>query len=358
MRCVVAFLLPSVAVVQGARVANTRQSVLNDRADADDFIVLFKSGTTGETIKSWCGDACALVGNPDQGGLAFASVKGRKKLNELLSKRSAAVELVEVDEQDEAIPDLEDGDDAGISSTASWGLGQVGVGERPATGKGVSIYVQDTGVRTTHRDFGGRATPFLDFSTGDMVRCEGGLDCARDAQGHGTHCAGTAAGQSYGVASDARVFGTKTLGDSGTGQRAWNIGGIDYTTAYGFRPTVISLSLGGAGQDAAYKAAIDAATQQGVTVVVAAGNFGSPTCGYSPAFVPSAITVGATGSSGGRAPYSNTGPCNDIMAPGTHITSASHIADSMSTRMTGTSMACPHVSGGAAILLETVFIHI
>jgi subtilisin family serine protease len=351
MQHIAAILLPGLACVQGARRAQQPINVLNDRSDAQDFIVLFREGTKEAAIKAWCGGACSLTGHPDQGGLAFAGVKGRESLDKLLSKRSTVVDLVEVDEQDREIPDVVD---EVVTSAASWGLEEVGVAERGSTGKGVHIYVQDTGVRTSHRDFGGRAVPYLDMTSGNVVECAASdSSCSRDGQGHGTHCAGTAAGNTYGVASDAFVYGTKTLSDSGTGQRAWNIAGIDWVVAKGGKPAVVSLSLGGEGQDQGYLAAIETATAQGVTVVVAAGNFGSDSCTYSPAFVPSAITVGATQAGGRRAAYSNFGSCNDIMAPGSQVTSASHLADNMNTRMTGTSMACPHVSGAAALLLET-----
>lgn len=147
------------------------------------------------------------------------------------------------------------------------------------------------------------------------------------------------------------IYAIKTLSDAGSGQRAWNIGSIDYITASGRKPAVINLSLGSKGQDPLYDRAISTATSRGVVVVVAAGNFGSDTCTYSPAFVPTAITVGAIEGDKRRAGYSNFGECNDIMAPGSAITGPSPISDTMSTRMTGTSMACPHVAGGAAVLM-------
>lgn len=242
-------------------------------------------------------------------------------------------------------------DELSTEDSASWGLDMVGVSERPAFGKGVHIYVQDTGVRVSHRDFGGRASAAIDFTSGDLVLCNGDSGCASDAAGHGTHVAGTTGGDTYGVANQANIYAIKTLADSGTGQRVWNIASIDWVAASGRKPAVINLSLGGKGQDPAYVTAIDAASARGVTVVVAAGNFGSDTCTYSPAFVPSAITVGAVEGEK-RAGYSNFGTCNDIMAPGTAITSASQLSNTQSARLTGTSMAAPHVAGGAAVLLS------
>lgn len=347
--------------IQGARIRNRKAErttriagvpVHNYQEEANDWIILFGQNATDETILNACRGRCDLVGHPSKGGVPFAHVRGKEPFTALLAESSGTIELVEPDMEDHAIPVLEESDVGTAASLASWGLDIVGVAERVTTGKGVHIYVQDTGVRVSHNDFGGRAVAFLDFSSGSMVECNGEVGCASDMAGHGTHVAGTTGGDKYGVAPGATIHAIKTLRDSGSGQRAWNIASIDYIASSGRRPAVINLSLGGKGEDPLYLAAIDTASARGVTVVVAAGNFGSDACTYSPAFVPSAITVGAMGGEQKRASYSNFGSCNDIMAPGTSITSASQIADSMTARLTGTSMACPHVAGGAALLLE------
>jgi len=353
MRRVSALALSSVGVVHGLRTERRGQlpTILNDRAGAEEFTVFFQEGTTRAEIDAWCGGQCNILGHPDEGGLAFASVSGRERVEAMMAKRSAAVDVVEVGEMDYMIPDEDAGEVAPLTRR-SWGLIETGVEERASFGRGVHIYVHDTGVRVSHQDFGGRGSSYLDYTSGSEVECNGSPTCAVDRQGHGTHCAGTAGGTEFGLASEASVYATKTLSDAGSGQRAWNIAGIDFVTAKGAKPAVISLSLGGPGQDAGYKRAIETATRAGVIVVVAAGNFGSDSCGYSPAFVPDAITVGATEPGGRRAGYSNFGTCNDIMAPGSGITSASHRDDRSSTSMTGTSMACPHVSGAAAVFLS------
>lgn len=327
--------------------------VTNYRADADDFTILFKKGSDNVAIKHICAGMCAFEGNPDAGGLAFGVVKGRKQLEEILIAHGAEVELLEPDEVDEAIPELEVEDDIGAQwGEKSWGLPAIGAETRPTTGKGVHVYVHDTGVRTSHMEFGGRATTIADVSSGEMVFCEGDRTCGWDKIGHGTHCSGTTSGRTFGVAPDSKVYSFKVLADTGFGQRSWNVAAIDWVVTTGSKPAVISLSLGGKGVDPVYKACVDTATEAGVTVVAAAGNFGTETCDVSPAFVPNAITVGATTSAGVRAAYSNWGECNDIFAPGTHIYSASNDNDFSPVKMTGTSMACPHVSGAAALLLE------
>merc|ERR1719293_382752 len=236
---------------------------------------------------------------------------------------------------------------------ASWGLDRVRVSTRSSTGRGQTIYVQDTGIRSSHSDFGGRASSAIDVTSGSVVVCSSGsTDCAQDRQGHGTHCAGTAAGATYGVASEATLKAVKTLSDQGSGARSWQFAAIDWVTANGVKPSVISMSLGGSGADAGYTTSIGAAANAGITVVVAAGNSNSDACNFSPAFTPLAITVGSTDSLQRRSSFSNYGTCVQIWAPGSNIVSADIASDTSSSTKSGTSMACPHVSGGAALVLE------
>merc|ERR1719394_709639 len=118
--------------------------------------------------------------------------------------------------------------------------------QRTSTGRGATVFVMDTGIRHSHRDFGGRARSGADASSGSLRECNGAANCAGDAQGHGTHCAGSAAGTSYGVAPGALISSVKVLSDQGSGSMSGIVSGIDWV-ARRSGPRVGSMSLGGPG---------------------------------------------------------------------------------------------------------------
>jgi subtilisin family serine protease len=230
----------------------------------------------------------------------------------------------------------------------SWGLDRVdapgmnGAYTYGTTASDVTAYVIDSGIRTTHTDFGGRATSGWDFVDGDAD--------ADDCSGHGTHVAGTIGGTRYGVAKDVSLVALRVLDCEGAGTYAGIIAAVDWVTANARKPAVVNLSFGGE-NFAPLAAAITASIASGVTYVVAAGNDNADACGFAPASTPAAVTVGATGENDARAPFSNTGPCVDLFAPGVGITSAGIADDSATRTSSGTSMAAPHVTGAAALVL-------
>jgi len=313
-----------------------------------DWNVVVNNGVTDEQIAALCKIAgCKAVGHPSKGGVPFFVVSATEdELEKLMRQAKGAAKYAEPDSIVSAVPEIEADGEA-----STWGLNRIGADLRDRTGSSATIFVLDTGVRNSHTDFGGRAAPGADVTSGTLVDCNGNAGCAADVQGHGTHCAGTAAGTVYGVAPSAQVRSVKVLSDQGSGAWDWSYQALDWLATSSVRPAVASMSLGGNGVVAGMRDAVDAAVNSGVVVSVAAGNSNADACGFSPAYVPSAITVGSTTSTDARSSFSCYGTCVDIWAPGSNVVSASHTSDSGTRSLSGTSMACPHVSGAAALIL-------
>jgi cerevisin len=215
-------------------------------------------------------------------------------------------------------------------------------------GTGVDIYIIDTGVRVTHDEFEGRAIFATTFGPGTPDQ---------DLHGHGTHCAGIAASRAFGVAKNASIIAIKVMDDQGTGQTSDIISGISFAVRTALakqprRPSVISISIISPGS-AALDSAVQSALDQGVHVVVGAGNDNVDAKDFSPARAPNAITVGATDVGDARASFSNFGAGVDIFAPGVTITSTYKDSDTSEHVLSGTSMATPLVAGTVAYLLST-----
>ncbi|MEM9955563.1 MAG: S8 family serine peptidase [Chloroflexota bacterium] len=241
----------------------------------------------------------------------------------------------------------------------------------------VDVAILDTGIDFEHPDLNVVGGTDCTLSTGFWIFAT--YYCGAPGEGtggdddhyHGTHVAGTVAALDngigvVGVAPGARLWAVKVLDSSGSGFTSGIIAGIDWVVAQG-DIEVINMSLGGSGQSSAYQTAIDNAVDNGVVVVVSAGNSNADSNNYSPAFVPSAITVSALadfdGQAGGNgnptcrtdeddtlANFSNWGSAVDIAAPGVCIYSTYPLEQGEYASISGTSMAAPHVAGAAALL--------
>ncbi|KIM21522.1 hypothetical protein M408DRAFT_80385 [Serendipita vermifera MAFF 305830] len=211
-----------------------------------------------------------------------------------------------------------------------------------SAGRGVDIYIVDTGVRITHTDLAGRA---------EFGRSLGAGVPGQDIEGHGTHVAGIAAGTLHGVAKNARIVAV--MNDDGTGSGSDIIAGINFAVqaaAGSGRPSVINLSITTPGSQA-IDDAVENAISLGVHVVVAAGNENTDASLSSPARSSSVITVGATDINDNRASFSNFGPDVTVWAPGVSIISLGISDDNAVKTLDGTSMASPFVAGLVAYLL-------
>lgn len=236
-----------------------------------------------------------------------------------------------------------------VQSGATWGLDRIderaltlnGSYRYEYTAAGVYAFIIDTGILSTHAEFGGRVVAGFDAVSGGSL--------ASDCNGHGTHVAGTVGGSNYGVAKAVTLVPVRVLDCAGSGSYSGVIAGVDFVANSSLRPAVANMSLGG-GKSTTVNSAVAGAVSKGVTMVVAAGNSNVSACNASPASEPTAITVGATTNTDARASYSNYGSCVDIFAPGSNITSAWHTGNTVLNTISGTSMASPHVAGVAALL--------
>ena len=235
-------------------------------------------------------------------------------------------------------------------SGATWGIDRIDQRSLPLSGtytyttgaSTVYAYIIDTGIQTSHPDFGGRAAVSYD-AVGDGYN---GQDC----NGHGTHVAGTVGGAKYGVAKSVRLRAVRVLNCQGSGTNSGVIAGMDWVASNHASLAVANMSLGG-GYSSAVNTSANNLASSGVFLAVAAGNSGADACNYSPSSAANTTTVAASTSSDARASYSNYGGCVDLYAPGSSITS--DWLNGGTNTISGTSMATPHVTGVGALYKAT-----
>ncbi|HYJ82680.1 MAG TPA: S8 family peptidase [Allosphingosinicella sp.] len=225
------------------------------------------------------------------------------------------------------------------------------------TGKGVHVYVIDTGIFSQHPEF--QVAPGQSRVSPDVYNPFN--DGKQDDDGHGTHVAGTIGGNTFGVAKDVELHSVRVFKRGIETDTGILIEAVDWVTenAKPHRPrVVVNMSLV-SGRDEDLDRAVRRSIAQGLTYVVAAGNLDARftdanACNVSPARVRQAITVGATHPGDDSIPhFSFAGGCLDTFAPGVYIMSARNDLSGQPRIMSGTSMAAAHVSGLAALYLET-----
>ncbi len=226
-----------------------------------------------------------------------------------------------------------------------WGMQKIGANQVLASLPGdrkVTVAVIDSGVDYSHPDLAGRTSKGNDFVNFDQD--------AMDDDGHGTHCAGTIAGGLgdggvVGVAPGVSILPVKVLDANGSGSFANVASGIVYAADQG--APILSMSLGAGRSSKVLDDAVAYALGKGALIVAAAGNDGSEEPSY-PAVMPGVMAVSATMKNDKLALFSNIGKHISVAAPGTDILST--FPGGKYESLDGTSMACPHVAGLAALV--------
>jgi subtilisin family serine protease len=236
-----------------------------------------------------------------------------------------------------------------------WGISKVGApklwGEGIAGSRRVLVAVIDTGIDYTH--------PALAANVWTGPNGEHGYDFANkdadpmDDHSHGTHCSGTIGGEGVGINKEVSIMGVKFLSKDGSGTDADAIEAINFAAANGAQ--VLSNSWGGGGYDALLEDAIRKAGDKGALFIAAAGNEyndNDKEATYPAGFkLPNVIAVAATGQDDAKASFSNWGAKTvHVAAPGVKVLST--VLGGKYAEYSGTSMATPHVSGVAAMMLS------
>ncbi|MFF7250255.1 S8 family peptidase [Embleya sp. NPDC008237] len=233
----------------------------------------------------------------------------------------------------------------------SWGLDRVDQRDLPldhaytypSTASAVTVYVVDSGIRTSHSQFEQRASVGVD-EVGDG---RAGQDCF----GHGTHVAGTIGGRDYGVAKGVHLVSVRVLDCKDSASTSNIIAAADWITAHAVKPAVVNMSINGS-RSRSEETAIHNSIASGITWVVSSGNDGADACRNTPGAIAPAIVVNNADSRDRRRSSSDYGSCTDLFAPGTGIESAWYTGDTATNTKTGTSQAAPHVTGAAALWLS------
>jgi subtilisin len=312
--------------------------------------------TTGGSIAAMTlsGLASAEVGDLVRLNVGYGAADGRKAALDAAAEvvREFDFDALTVNVPEQAVEGLSNRTDVRyVEQDGTWqalhnSCGNCGVQSTYADGachdgSGATVSVIDTGIQWDHEDYNHRVV-----GGNACVNCWYGCTCSYDwddDNGHGTHCAGIV----HSIAPGASLAGAKVLDYNGSGSWSDIACGIQWTANAGH--DVGSISLGGSSGSSTVRDACEHAWDNGVLLVAAAGNSGpcSRCVGY-PAAYDTVMAVSAVDCNDNWASFSSQGPQVEITAPGENI-SSTYPCNSCDT-LSGTSMACPQVSGAGAIL--------
>lgn len=310
------------------------------------YVVVFKQGISAAIRESH-------IENLDVGSFSFGDFHGY--FGEFTSAQLAILlnnPLVDFIEEDH----IGEFTEATVQHNSTWALSSISHRNSTAEyefpydtsgGEGVIAYVVDSGVKTTHEEFEGRAE-WITAVTFPHLHI--------DYIGHGTHVAGIIGSKTFGVAKKVKI---KVVGVAvGISVSASSLlKGLEVAVndhikereKKGFKGSVMNLSLGFPGSEAIDRA-IQSVTDHGIHIAVAAGNNGDDACKWSPARAKSPLTVGAIDLNIVKTDFSSNGRCVDIFAPGKEVEST--YITTKTTQMAGTPMSSPHVAGLLAYYLS------
>ncbi len=306
---------------------------------------------------------CAIVFDHIGAALIRCEIAAGNALQMASQQAQSNILMIEPERSVRAIANPSSGTAQGdADAQASWGVRACGADHSGFNGQGIRLAVLDTGLDLQHPDFAQRQVESRSFVTGAEVQ---------DENGHGTHCAGIAAGilkplagPRYGVAGQAQLYIGKVLGNDGSGGDGSVLDGIDWAVGEGCE--IISLSLGSPAKEGdsyspIFEEVAKRALAAGTLIIAAAGNesrrpdYIAPVS--HPANCPSIVAVAAIDEHMGIASFScgglqNDGGQVDIAAPGVDVLSSWPSPENYNT-ISGTSMATPFVAGVAALFAQS-----
>ncbi|KAL3685630.1 hypothetical protein R1sor_003652 [Riccia sorocarpa] len=344
---------------------------LNNITTFGRYLIKLRTNETAKTVNTICSRAesrnpgmysgtCVYKYTTVWVGMLMRITGGNLSL--LVTKEAPYIDYVEVDGTVRVCAGTVQG------NPPSWGLDRIdhwpgqellnGLFASSASGTGVHVYVLDTGIRCSHKEFHYQDERVNTTTGVPYTRCLAGFDGVNDSigtndcNGHGTHVAGIVGGVSTGVAKDVFLHPVRILGCDGSGTYGAMVAGLEWVAANLIRPAVLLLPVSTKASITIDQAISNMINMSGILAIAAAGNFMQEACNYSPARAASVITVGSTNPLNEMSWFSNFGPCTTMFAPGESVYSAYLRNDTSYATLSGTSMACSFVAGAAALYLS------